>query len=66
MRNKRAEKLLALGDAQRRAEMRRMNPTQLRELQPYWALWAHPGQRTPVGSWHTWLIMAGRAIIYFT
>jgi phage terminase large subunit-like protein len=60
MRNKRAEKLLGLEDAQRRAVMGKMSPTQLRELKPYWGIWAHPGQKPPESDWHTWLIMAGR------
>jgi phage terminase large subunit-like protein len=55
-----------MNDPQRRAAMRRMTPEQLRELQPYWQLWAYEGQLAPEGDWHTWLIMAGRAIIYFT
>ena len=60
MTNKRAEKLLALSDKERHAALRRMKPEQIRELRPYWRIWAHRGQKPPEGDWHTWVIMAGR------
>lgn len=55
-----AETLIALSDAERRAALKKLRPEQLRELEPYWEIWAHEGQKTPPGDWHTWVIMAGR------
>jgi phage terminase large subunit-like protein len=60
MRNELAETLIALDDERRRAALKKLSPAQLRELEPYWEIWAHPGQKPPPGDWHTWLIMAGR------
>jgi len=59
-RNRLAEKLIGLSERQRKAALARMTPEQLRELEPYWEIWAHDGQKAPPGDWHTWLIMAGR------
>src|SRR6188768_1699476 len=59
-RSSRAEKLLALTPAERRAELKRMSHRQRRSLERHWRLWAHDGQLPPAQSWHTWLIMAGR------
>jgi phage terminase large subunit-like protein len=59
-RNRLAEKLIGLSEKRRRAALAKMSPAQLRELEPYWEIWAHEGQLAPAGDWHTWLIMAGR------
>jgi phage terminase large subunit-like protein len=61
-----AEELLELEPAERRAALKAMSHGQRVRLQPYWKLWAHDGQVAPDGAWHTWVIMAGRAIIYLT
>ena len=59
-RSKRAEKLIAMSEKERKAALAKMTPAQLRELRPHWEIWAHEGQIAPEGGWHTWLIMAGR------
>lgn len=59
-RSRRAEKLLALEPAERRAALRAMSHRQRRALRWHWRLWAHDGQVPPASGWHTWLIMAGR------
>jgi phage terminase large subunit-like protein len=60
MRSELGEKLIALDDGQCDAALARMSPEQVRELGPNWKIWAHDGQRAPIGDWHSWLIMAGR------
>lgn len=59
-RSSRAEKLLGLDPAERRAQLARMSHGQRKRLRRYWRLWAHDGQVAPAIGWHTWLIMAGR------
>src|SRR5688572_24986824 len=59
-RSSRAEKLLGLDPAERRARLAKMSPRQRRSLRRHWRLWAHDGQVPPAQGWHTWLIMAGR------
>ena len=59
-RNRRAETLLCLDPADRRARLAEMSAAQRRGLHRHWRLWAHEGQLPPEGPWHTWLIMAGR------
>lgn len=59
-RSSRAEKLLRLEPAERRAQLKKMSHRQRRSLQRHWRIWAHDGQVPPGATWHTWLIMAGR------
>ena len=59
-RSSRAEKLLRMEPAERSAQLARMSDAQRRGLRRHWRLWAHDGQVTPAGAWHTWMIMAGR------
>jgi phage terminase large subunit-like protein len=59
-RSSRAEKLLRLDPDERRAQLAKMSEAQRRGLHTHWRIWAHEGQVPPGGSWHTWLIMAGR------
>lgn len=61
-----AEELLRLEPEERRARLKAMKHAQRVRLLPYWRLWAHTGQLPPDDAWHTWVIMAGRAIIYLT
>lgn len=58
--NERAAWLATLDPADRRAALARMSDRQRRLLRTHWRLWAHDGQLPPEGSWHAWLIMAGR------
>ena len=61
-----ADELIALPEAERLREIAALSEAQRRELRPFWRVWAHPGQLAPETDWHTWVIMAGRAIIYLT
>ena len=59
-RSSRAEKLLRMAPAERRAQLAKMTEDQRRGLRTHWGVWAHDGQVPPAGGWHTWMIMAGR------
>jgi phage terminase large subunit-like protein len=61
-----ADELIALDPDTRKAQLQTLSTAQRKRLRPYWRVWAHEGQIAPEGAWHTWLIMAGRAIIYLT
>jgi phage terminase large subunit-like protein len=55
-----AAALAALPDEEVRAELRRLTPRFRREINAWWPLWSHPGQRPPPGDWRVWMIRAGR------
>ena len=55
-----AQELLRIEREQCNAEIARLRARQQESIRPYWRLWAHEGQIPPEGTWHTWLIMAGR------
>lgn len=37
-----------------------LNEEEKAQLKWHWHFWARPSQRTPPGSWNTWLVLAGR------
>jgi len=55
-----ADELIALDPHERRRQLKTLGQEARRRLRPYWRVWAHDGQLTPGGAWHTWVIMAGR------
>lgn len=56
----RADYLLGLPAAERRALLGAMSQHQRHALRCHWRLWAHEGQLPPEGDWLGWLILAGR------
>ena len=55
-----ASYLASLTPEQRSSFLADLTPQQLRSLKFDWSFWARPEQRPPSGTWHTWLILAGR------
>ena len=55
-----ANYLASLTPEQRTGFLAELTPEELKSLQYDWSFWARPEQRAPAGSWHTWLILAGR------
>ena len=56
----RRDQLLAMTPTARRKMLARMSERQRKALRTHWQVWAHQGQIAPEGSWHIWMIMAGR------
>ena len=56
----RRDQLLAMTPTARRKMLTRMSERQRKALRTHWQIWAHPGQIAPQGTWHIWMIMAGR------
>jgi phage terminase large subunit-like protein len=54
------EELLALPEAARLKELRRLSDPERQEFRTHWRLWARSTQLPPQGNWRTWLMMAGR------
>lgn len=52
--------LLKLDAEEREAEIRQLSPSERREIEFFWRLWARSSQLPPAGDWRTWLICAGR------
>jgi len=52
--------MAALPEPELRIALRRLPPRIRRELNNWWPLWAHEGQRPPPGDWRVWMIRAGR------
>ena len=44
----------------RRQFLASLTPAERDWLAKYWPLWARPSQLPPQGSWHIWLLLAGR------
>jgi phage terminase large subunit-like protein len=56
----RRDQLLAMTPTARRKMLAGMSVRQRKALRTHWQVWAHQGQIAPEGSWHIWMIMAGR------
>lgn len=56
----RRDQLLAMTPTARRKMLALMSERQRKALRTHWHVWAHEGQIAPEGSWHIWMIMAGR------
>lgn len=52
--------LAAMPEADMRGELRKLPARMRREINDWWPLWSHPGQRPPLGDWQVWMIRAGR------
>lgn len=52
--------LASLPEAERVAILEELTDKQAEALNYDWDFWARPAQMTPLGSWVTWLILAGR------
>lgn len=55
-----AQILAALTPEEREEQIAKMSPKLQAELRWNWHFWARPNQLEPLGTWTTWLILAGR------
>ena len=55
-----AELLSLLPESDRKKILAGITPEELRSLEFDWGFWARQNQKTPVGKWITWLVLAGR------
>lgn len=55
-----AEFLASLPEAERKAELAKLNEATRAALNYHWPFWARPSQIIPGGNWAYWLILAGR------
>ena len=55
-----AERFALLGAETRAAQLSRMSPKRIANLEYDWSHWRRDSQATPKGFWRTWLVMAGR------